>query len=334
MLPPNPLFEYLVCPRCRHIEGSCVYAHPLRYTSAEALDCSNPHCNRRYPIIDGVVLLLAAHSTQLINPLLWSNETREAALGADPALLELETRLASYAWTAFHDHLALPGPKLELPVHLCELLSWAEQLGAVEGSAATLSAGAALGREAWLAQHAPLVLLDAHLPSLLASRRLATEGCIELFFPVEAGRFERVRLELPHPPSAEQLWVCADIHDPPFRAEAFSRVLAANLLDSVARPHIALGQLLALAAPEGHLILSSPFTWRDEITESALRFSAYPGVASSLEGLCEDLAALAPERSLLGQRDFLWALRMGARQLSLYQSVGLVLGSASSIAPL
>jgi SAM-dependent methyltransferase len=60
--------------------------------------------------------------------------------------------------------------------------------------------------------------------------------------------------------------VLADALNPPFRAASFASVVVFNLLDSCRDPWIALQQAAALVAPEGTLVISSAFAWRDDVT--------------------------------------------------------------------
>ena len=60
--------------------------------------------------------------------------------------------------------------------------------------------------------------------------------------------------------------VLADALNPPFRAASFGAVTAFNLLDSCRDPWIALQQAAALVAPEGALVITCAFAWRDDIT--------------------------------------------------------------------
>ncbi len=60
--------------------------------------------------------------------------------------------------------------------------------------------------------------------------------------------------------------VVGDALDPPVQAECADVVVALNLLDCVHDPVALLGQLDAITAPGGLLIVSSPFAWQDSIT--------------------------------------------------------------------
>jgi SAM-dependent methyltransferase/uncharacterized protein YbaR (Trm112 family) len=66
------------------------------------------------------------------------------------------------------------------------------------------------------------------------------------------------------------LFLLADIHDPPFSMDAFNSISALNLIDSVKFPLIALGQLDAMLATGGQMLLTSPYVWTEDISDQWL----------------------------------------------------------------
>jgi SAM-dependent methyltransferase len=101
--------------------------------------------------------------------------------------------------------------------------------------------------------------------------------------------------------------VCADALEPPFAPGSFDRVVALNLLDNVPSPRALLHHLHQLAAPGGEVVVSSPYSWRDGIVDSAERL---PGP--------DPAAALREEVRALGWRivddcEVPWTLRHDAR---------------------
>ncbi len=123
--------------------------------------------------------------------------------------------------------------------------------GAVLHAAASLFPGGALG-------------LDLRLGVLRLARRLADRGEAIVPFRTEGRRFAPVRVEVP--PGARALegrlhLLQGDVLSPPLEAEAFPAVVALSLLDSVPDPLVALGQLDALLAPGGLLLVGTPYSW-------------------------------------------------------------------------
>ncbi len=62
-------------------------------------------------------------------------------------------------------------------------------------------------------------------------------------------------------------FLVADALDPPFSAGDFDVVAGLNLLDNVKLPLVLLGQMDALLASGGRLILGTPYEWRTDICE-------------------------------------------------------------------
>jgi SAM-dependent methyltransferase len=70
--------------------------------------------------------------------------------------------------------------------------------------------------------------------------------------------------------------VQGDVAAPPLEAEVFPAVVALSLLDTVPDPLFALGQLDALLAPGGLLLLGTPYSWDGSVTPPQQWWSA-PG---------------------------------------------------------
>jgi len=108
--------------------------------------------------------------------------------------------------------------------------------------------------------------------------------------------------------------VAGDALDPPLQAAAAELVVAVNLLDSVAQPLNLLGQLDAMLALGGLLIVASPFAWNDHLTPSDEQLwvigGGRPG-SEVLRDLLEGGTPLLPHLSheVVEQFDVPWVLR-------------------------
>ncbi len=344
----------LFCPRCRHLSDGEVVAAPLAppqrggvlywadLDDLAQLQCTNLQCRQPYPVIDGIPVLLPASAElpQLAPGALFGGRREMEAQAALLRGVEPEqdgarafARMARYAWSAFRDGMpaGVQGPlgATALPIHVVDVGSWL----AAEGAAAVgrvLSLGCGLAREPWEVAASSVTLMDAYLPALQASRRLAREGELWVLLPMEPGRWAPVQVQMPVPLPAVRA-LCADVCDPPLGACAFDTVLMLNLVDSVHNPHVALGQACALLAPGGHLALSTPFTWRAQITAPARWTNAYPGVLDSAAGLALDMAYLGEGLRLVAERAFLWGLWSFQRELRVYESAGYLWRRESAI---
>jgi SAM-dependent methyltransferase len=133
---------------------------------------------------------------------------------------------------------------------------------------------AGCGPGAFLQTLAPLFVdgalgLDIRISMLRLARRMSNAGEAVLPFCVEGRRFDLVRLRIPDgskPPADSIHLLCGDIMAPPLDAEAFPVVMAMSLLDTVTDPLFALGQLDALLAPGGLLLLGTPYSWDARVT--------------------------------------------------------------------
>ena len=106
---------------------------------------------------------------------------------------------------------------------------------------------------------------DLRVSMLRVAQRMASEGEIVLPFRVEGRRFESVRLSAPPAPGRIHL-IQGDITAPPFVAESFPAIAAISVLDAVPDPLFALGQIDALLAPGGLLVLAAPYHFEAFVT--------------------------------------------------------------------
>ena len=329
----------LICPRCRHLNSQgqlfqapllCAdqsLARPGALAQESSLHCANSNCHAQYPVIKGIPAILShagvlAHAeSPLLYPYDLPIDALAAALdGADRSfvLAEHTHRIGRFVLSAFGDHTDLSWPQRCSP-HGIELVEWLQELvdEAFLREHWTLSLGAAVGREAW-ALDSPTLLSDAHLPSLLATQALL-EGPADFLIQSEPGRWQRFSVNPPAAPQSLAL-VCCDAANPPFEAEQFGAVLAANLVDSVHDPFTVLGQAAALTHPQGRLIVTTPFAWREAITP-AKRWLSH-GYRSSDEGLLDTMRRVAPYAELEAKREFTWGLWNSAREAVHYRSQG------------
>ena len=319
----------LVCPRCRQGDNAQTLDIPdglVGPSSPEFCDVHCPRCDAQYPVVDGVPILFRdprAVLEALRDP--WrglpAHLLAQAATQAR-TIPDSLWRVGRYACAAFGDLLDEPLPAgLEaLPPHAVSVMAEVETRSGYLGDGPVLVAGSALGREAWESSRAT-VLFDAHLPSLLAANHLALGEPLTVVRRTGPGAAEPV--EIPSPGARRISAVCGDIHDPPFRAGTFPVVVASNLIDSVGRPRLALGQLAALstAAVDAPAVVavSSPWSWRDEITprDEWLDGSPEGSRAQVLPALRAAVASLSDS----GQATIPWWLWTDRGEAMLYRNL-------------
>lgn len=148
---------------------------------------------------------------------------------------------------------------------------------------------------------------------------VASEPGVRSWWPNPLDGRQRARL-------AATRWLLADALDPPFAADAFDRVLALNLVDSVADPWLLMGQIAALLRPGGRVLITTPWCLTEAVTPRALwpttAFRAALPDASQL-----DAAVAWLEGSVNGDWDLfcvkaetglLWSVRSHARMTTHY----------------
>jgi SAM-dependent methyltransferase len=107
---------------------------------------------------------------------------------------------------------------------------------------------------------------DLRVNMLRIARRILAGEEVTLPFRVEGKRFEFVRVSVTKRADSPVHLVQGDLVSPPFEAEVFPLVVAVSLLDTVPDPLFALGQLDALLAPGGLLLLATSYHWEVPVT--------------------------------------------------------------------
>ena len=322
----------LVCPACaarteRGIElRSLEVERGLKLDGGEVVEgilrCTG--CPRRYPILDGVPVVvrdLAALLSTAAFSLLGRDVAPEVlgllaeSAGSDQAPVAHEAMLASSYLDASWGDRAEPRP--DGPGEPFGFAALAGKLASREGARVgrAVELGCGVGRGlAQIARGADLAIgLDASPWALRCARRLlagerlayARRSSGRTFFPaaIEPGSLAA--------PAAQLL--CADALSPPLTPGTFDRVVALNLLDTVRSPLQLLDVAVALLARGGELLVAAPYAWKSALTED-----------HELLQFRDPAAALRREVEARGLRiededlHVPWTLRRDARAASLY----------------
>ncbi|KTB49030.1 Methyltransferase domain/Trm112p-like protein [Dehalogenimonas alkenigignens] len=147
---------------------------------------------------------------------------------------------------------------------------WNKITGTPRPGGPHLDAGCGVGRYTFeSARHASLAVgVDANSSYLEAAAAIQRKGRANFRKKHRAMADREVESEFVPPENV--IFVLADIHNPPFLMETFDSVSALNVIDSVAQPLLALGQMDAALKPGGRLLLSSPYTWTESISKGWL----------------------------------------------------------------
>ncbi|HEX8113728.1 MAG TPA: hypothetical protein VF516_38615, partial [Kofleriaceae bacterium] len=128
-------------------------------------------------------------------------------------------------------------------------------------------------------------------------------------------------------PADRRLLVCGDALDPPLVPGVFGRVVALNLLDSVASPRQLLAVLDGLCQPGGEIIVSSPYAWQSSVMADHERLGWGAGwcammdatdPAAELTALLRAGTGLAARYEIEDEAELPWTLRRDARTLASY----------------
>jgi SAM-dependent methyltransferase len=224
----------LFCISCRTFAGR-VMQHQLMlipqktegdYVLTGWLEC--PNCKKRYPIVEGVPILVQAYSND-------------------------------------GDHLA---QYIEAHYEIINTGYW-QEMNSAKPKGLSLDAGCSVGRYTFeCAKNGFAVGLDINFEMLKLAVEVQRTGKIKYRRKTRSlGEEKKVSN---FSPSNNVLFILADIHNPPFKMETFDFISALNLLDSIKRPLIALGQMDAMLKPRGTLFLSTPYVWNSSISEEWL----------------------------------------------------------------
>lgn len=168
--------------------------------------------------------------------------------------------------------------------------------------------------------------VDSSLVSLRAARAQLAGEVVPLLSRVE-GRSFRSEDPVVLPP-IDNVWLAVgNALDPPLFPGVANIAVAMNVLDSVSAPLDLIGQMDAILAPGGLLVLSSPFAWKDDVTPPARALGG--GLdprwveLGTPDGLVELLAGRMPELpylryEILERMDVPWSVRTHARQVTTF----------------
>lgn len=305
------------------------------------LHCTNAGCQREYPIVDGIPIIVAnirqyvADNIAAINARRDQGELVESMLGdccgPDSALNQTRQYLSSYAWDHYGDLDPAEAAGEPRPGSMLRTLRDGLELAGAASTGPRLDIGCSVGRGTFaLAEgNQELVLgIDLNFAKLRLAAQVLREGRVRYSrrrvglvydtrdFPVELAGRERV-----------DFWAC-DAAALPFANAAFALAASMNVLDCVAAPREFLASLGRVLGAGGKAILACPYDWSLVATpvenwlgghsqrspaagasEAALRTLLTPGAVGAVEVL-----AWKAERE-----DLRWHVRLHDRSTMSYR---------------
>ncbi|UPU34751.1 methyltransferase domain-containing protein [Geomonas paludis] len=232
------LLPDLICPTCLPKEHRLELS-ARRQTGDDIVDghliC--PGCGRRFPIEDGVAMLIPGAE----NEGHWRYEDSET--------------LNRYLWSHYADLHSVGGNTAAVTAWTCAL---ARSFGT------SLDAGCSVGRIVFeLASGGPAVGCDLSLSFVKTARRLARDRRLKYSLPLEGNLRETFEIVLPESlPSDRVEFVVADALRLPFAKGSFRQVSSLNVLDRVGYPLAHLYEMNRVSSErDARFLLASPFSW-------------------------------------------------------------------------
>jgi SAM-dependent methyltransferase len=256
----------LVCPGCRRRSGDRLDVRTLE-RAGDVLACE---CGRRYPIVDGVPIVMADPASYVRADIAAIVErdlpVEVAALLAEdgpddapyPRLLE---HVSIYMDAHWGDHA--------MPEVTFGGRALAERIAQLPHAKLAVDLGCSVGRfTAELARNCERVVgLDLSFGAVRRARRMLAGEPVAYARRVAGRSYLPARAQTSAIAAERYQLVCGDALDPPLLPGMFDRVVALNLLDAVKRPRLLVSVIDGLCAPGGEVILASPYAWQSHVME-------------------------------------------------------------------
>jgi uncharacterized protein YbaR (Trm112 family)/SAM-dependent methyltransferase len=325
----------LVCPGCRTRTADRLDLRTLEPRGrGDVLVCA---CGRRYPVVDGVPIVMADPSGYLRAE---AATVVERDLPAEVVELLIAGGPDDAPYPRLIEHLSLYldahwGDRAEPPPDGPGGTAAGFGLGAIAAKIAeraghrvelAVELGCSTGRiVAELAAGADRVCgLDLSFGAVRRARRLLDGERVEYARRVVGRRYAAAHAAAGDRavPAGRRLLVCGDALDPPLVPGVFGRVVALNLLDSVASPRQLLAVLDGLCQPGGEILVSSPYAWQSSVMadHERLGWSAADAAdpAAELTALLRAGTGLAARYEIEDEAELPWTLRRDARSVASY----------------
>lgn len=306
--------DLLVCPGCRTLSGDRLDVRTLD-RAGDVLGCD---CGRRYPIVDDVPIVLpdpAAYVRSEIATIV------ERDLAPEVAALLVADGPDDAPYPRMLEHLSIYldahwGDRATPPTELA-LAPLVERIAALPRVAVAVELGCSVGRVLAELPAERAVGLDMHFGAVRRARRLLA-GETVAYARREIGRHYSSATATGMR-TADRKLVCADALDPPLLPDVFDRVIALNLLDSVAHPRQLLSVIDGLCAMGGEIIVSSPYAWQSTVMHEHERFGG-ADPAAALRTLLAEGTGLRARYRIEDDSEISWTLRRDARSAVTYRT--------------
>ncbi|HEY5949397.1 MAG TPA: methyltransferase domain-containing protein, partial [Kofleriaceae bacterium] len=313
--------DLLICPGCRTLSGDRLDVQTLERTG-DLLVCE---CGRRYPIVDDVPIVLSDPSSYIRNEIATIVERDLSpevsallvAPGPDEAAYPRMLEHLSIYLDAHWGDRALPSPAVHPSDPEFALAPFVERIAALPRVGMAVELGCSVGRVLAELPAERAIGIDMHFGAVRRARRLLAGEALP-YARREIGRHYSSVTATGKATSHRKL-VCADVLDPPVLPDVFDRVIALNMLDSVAHPRQLLSVVDGLCAFGGEIILSSPYAWQSSVVHDHERFGG-ADPAAALRDLLTSGTGLRGRYQLEDEAEIAWTLRRDARSAVTYRT--------------
>jgi uncharacterized protein YbaR (Trm112 family) len=309
--------ELLICPGCRTASEGRIDVRTLA-RNGEFLVCE---CGRRYPVVDGVPIVMADPSEFLRGEMTTIVE-RDLAPEVAAALVEHGPDDLVYARLLEHLSIYMDahwGDRAEPAPDGVEE-AWAlrpivERIRALPRARAAIELGCSVGRVLAEMATESAYGLELQFGAVRRARRLLAGERVSYarrmigrtYAAASATGMKRDGVTL----------VCGDALNAPFVPGAFDRVVALNLLDSVAHPRQLLAVIDALCEVGGEIVLASPYAWQSSVMGEQERFGGLDPAGTLREILA---GGLSMSYAIVDEAEVPWTLRRDARSTVTYRT--------------
>jgi SAM-dependent methyltransferase/uncharacterized protein YbaR (Trm112 family) len=306
--------DLLVCPGCRTLSGERLDVRTLD-RAGDLLGCE---CGRRYPIVDDVPIVMRDASAFIRKDIATIIE-RDLAPEVAAQLVADGPDDAAYPRMLEHLSIYLDahwGDRVQPPAAFA-LAPFVERIAGLPRVGLAVELGCSVGRLLAELPAERAVGIDMHFGAIRRARHLLAGESIA-YARREIGR-NYSHAVAAGKRTAERKLVCADALDPPLLPDVFDRVIALNMIDSVAHPRQLLSVIDGLCKPGGEIIVSSPYSWQSSVMHEHERLGG-ADPAAAIRAIFAAGDHLRARYRIEDEAEIAWTLRRDARSDITYRT--------------